>query len=109
MPLLRLGPGPRFFFICRPPSTRPLPCEPYRCCGRGAELALLEDAAAGGPVSVVALVGPGGQGKTAIVEHWLSRLETRNSFDGIFLWSFYRGQDANICLRSLFAYAEGLE
>src|SRR5438132_7987308 len=28
--------------------------------------------------------------------------------DGVFLWSFYRGQDAGLCLRSLFAYAEGM-
>ena len=28
--------------------------------------------------------------------------------DGVFLWSFYRGKDSDLCLRELFAYAEGL-
>jgi hypothetical protein len=27
--------------------------------------------------------------------------------DGLFLWSFYRGKDADLCLRHLYAYAEG--
>ena len=61
----------------------------------------------GGPASVVAFIGPGGQGKTAIVQHWLrSRSET--DVDGVFLWSFYRGKDSDECLRTLYAYAEGL-
>ena len=62
----------------------------------------------GGSPSVVAFVGPGGQGKTAIVQHWLrSRAET--DVDGVFLWSFYRGKDSDECLRELFAYAEGMK
>ncbi len=28
--------------------------------------------------------------------------------DGLFLWSFYRGKDSDLCLRELLAYAEGL-
>jgi hypothetical protein len=81
--------------------------EPYRFFGRSAELALLDDGLAGGAPSVVALVGPGGQGKTAIVQHWLERLANQPP-DGVFLWSFYRGKDADLCLRELFAYAEDL-
>src|SRR5262249_22203765 len=27
--------------------------------------------------------------------------------DGLFFWSFYRGKDADLCLRELYAYAEG--
>jgi hypothetical protein len=110
----------------RHPCVHHCTSEPYRFFGRAAELALLDGAAAGGPSSVVALVGPGGQGKTAIVQHWLhhhcglgiancglpdnpqSAIRNPQSFDGVFLWSFYRGQDANLCLRSLFAYAEHL-
>jgi hypothetical protein len=84
--------------------------EPYRFLGRSVELAILDDALAGGQSSLVALVGPGGQGKTAIVQHWLERLTSGPARpDGIFLWSFYRGKDADICLRSLYAYAEGLQ
>ena len=80
---------------------------PHQFFGRRAELALLDDAVRGGSASVVAFIGPGGQGKTAIVQHWLrSRSET--DVDGVFLWSFYRGKDSDECLRTLYAYAEGL-
>ncbi|MGH7223569.1 MAG: hypothetical protein ACRELF_10100, partial [Gemmataceae bacterium] len=94
---------------------RRLPCihhctsEPYRFFGRAVELALLDAALHSGPESVVALIGPGGQGKTAIMQHWLERLlSATDRPDGVFLWSFYRGKDADLCLRSLYAYAEGL-
>jgi hypothetical protein len=96
------------------PSPRPVrihhcTSEPYRFFGRAAELALLDRALAGDAPSVVALVGPGGQGKTAIVQHWLERLiDTPQRPDGVFLWSFYRGKDADLCLRELYAYAAGL-
>src|SRR5688572_9568354 len=93
----------------RPPSIRHCTSEPLRFFGRQAELALLSQALAGGEPSVAALVGPGGQGKTAIVQHWLSELIGQaKDVDGIFLWSFYRGKDSDLCLRELLAYAEGL-
>jgi tetratricopeptide (TPR) repeat protein len=93
----------------RPVCIHHCTSEPYRFLGRAAELALLDDALAGGSASVVALVGPGGQGKTAIVQHWLGRVAAGPARpDGVFLWSFYRGKDADLCLRSLYAYAEGL-
>ena len=77
--------------------------------GRHDELALLDRALRRDGLSVVALVGPGGQGKTAIVQHWLGGLRERVAgVDGIFLWSFYRGKDSDLCLRELLAYAEGL-
>src|SRR5581483_4960586 len=82
---------------------------PYRFFGRAVELTLLDQALAGGGPSVVAFVGPGGQGKTAIAQHWLERVvATRDRPAGVFLWSFYRGKDADLCLRELYAYAEGL-
>jgi hypothetical protein len=93
----------------RPARIHHCTSEPYRFFGRAAELALLDDALAGGAVSVAALVGPGGQGKTAIVQHWLERLPGGAARpDGVFLWSFYRGKDADLCLRELYAYAFGL-
>lgn len=84
-------------------------CTPYptRFFGRAAELVLLDEALAGGEPSVVALVGPGGQGKTAIVQYWLTRLP--QSLDAVFLWSFYRGKDSDLCLREMLAYAENLD
>jgi hypothetical protein len=83
--------------------------EPYRFFGRARELQLLDMAVAGGDASLVALVGPGGQGKTAIVQHWLERLQAAEPRpDGVFLWSFYRGKDADLCLRALYGYALGM-
>jgi tetratricopeptide (TPR) repeat protein len=90
----------------RPPRILHCTSEPYRFFGRAAELALLDAALADGDTSVAALVGPGGQGKTAIAQHWLERLPAPP--DGLFLWSFYRGKDADLCLRELYAYAFGL-
>jgi hypothetical protein len=95
--------------VVRPACIHQCTSEPCRFFGRAAELALLDAALGGGAPSVVALVGPGGQGKTAIVQHWLAGLaggEARP--DGVFLWSFYRGKDADRCLRALYAYAFGL-
>ncbi|GIW82526.1 MAG: hypothetical protein KatS3mg105_4333 [Gemmatales bacterium] len=92
----------------RPPCILHCTSQPFRFFGRERELALLDQAAAGGELSLVALIGPGGQGKTAIAQHWLQRLAAADQpFDGVFLWSFYRGKDADLCLRRLFAYAEG--
>src|SRR5262245_36710106 len=94
---------------------------PFHFFGRQAELDLLDRALAGDAPSLVALVGPGGQGKTAIVQHWLERHihpltlpsppRGEGEWDrpeGVFLWSFYRGKDADLCLRALYAYAAGL-
>src|SRR5947209_13765339 len=93
----------------RPPHIPHCTSEPYRFFGRAAELALLDAALTGGEPSVAALVGPGGQGKTAIVQHWLERLLSHTPRpEGVFLWSFYRGKDADLCLRELYAYAAGL-
>lgn len=93
----------------RPPSIRHCTSQPLVFFGRQAELELLNRALFGGEPSVAALVGPGGQGKTAIVQHWLERVAGRlDEVDGVFLWSFYRGKDSDRCLRELFTYAEGL-
>jgi hypothetical protein len=55
------------------------------------------------------MIGPGGQGKTAIVQHWLQKCTAGTPpLDGIFFWSFYRNKDSDSCLRKLYAYAEGL-
>src|SRR5438105_4202103 len=102
----------------RPPALHHTTSEPLRFFGREAELALLDHAVRGEGPSVVALVGPGGQGKTAIVQHWFGELalvgpacragpaETGQTdcelspgrrdlpgprVEGAFLWSFYRG------------------
>src|SRR5437899_1346245 len=92
-----------------PRAARILHCtsEPLHFFGRSGELALLDAALHVEGPSVVALVGPGGQGKTAIVQHWLHRLS--RDVEGLFFWSFYRGKDVDLCLRQWLAYAEGMD
>lgn len=93
----------------RPACIHHATSEPYRFFGRETEIALLDAAAAGSATSLVAFVGPGGQGKTAIVQHWLERLQQEApALDGLFFWSFYRGKDTELFLRELYAYAEDL-
>ena len=58
----------------RRPAIHHCTSHPLRFFGRLDELALLDRALGGGEPSVAAMIGPGGQGKTAIVQHWLSRL-----------------------------------
>src|SRR5436189_6361074 len=92
----------------RTPAIHHCTSQPLRFFGRAEELTLLDRALRGAEPSVAAMIGPGGQGKTAIAQHWLSTLSARcNDIDGIFLWSFYRGKDSDLCLRALLAYAEG--
>jgi tetratricopeptide (TPR) repeat protein len=79
--------------------------EPLALFGRDEELASLDAALSPSGASVVALVGPGGQGKTAIVQTWLQRLP--GEVDGVLFWSFYRNTDAELCLRTWLGYAEG--
>jgi hypothetical protein len=86
--------------------------QPAHFFGRDEELSLLDAALEAGGPSVVAFVGPGGQGKTAIVQHWLERLVAAGrvgpgAVDGVFLWSFYRGKDADLCLRELYGHVAG--
>ena len=94
---------------CRAPSFHHATSHPLHFFGRQAELALLDCALQPDGPSVVAMVGPGGQGKTAIVQHWLEGLRERvGEVAGLFLWSFYRGKDSDLCLRELLAYADDL-
>src|SRR5439155_1609732 len=66
------------------------------------------DQQAAGQGFTAGAVDQGGQGKTAIVQHWLEPfLAGRRFADGVFLWSFYRGKEADLCLRQLYAYATG--
>jgi hypothetical protein len=92
----------------RPPAIHHCTSHPLRFFGREAELAILDAALNGGEPSVAALIGPGGQGKTAIAQHWLGTV-LPSRIDGVFLWSFYRGKDSDLCLREMLAYAEGLD
>src|SRR5262249_16051786 len=93
----------------RTPHIHHCTSEPYPFFRRAPPPAMPARALPGEDPSVRAMVGPGGQGKTAIVQHWLQGLAAGpRRADGVFLWSFYRGKDADLCLRELYAYAEGL-
>jgi hypothetical protein len=93
----------------RPPAFHHATSLALHFFGRLPELALLDRALHGDGPSVVAMVGPGGQGKTAIAQHWLADMGGRGlNVEGLFLWSFYRGKNSDLCLRELLAYAEGL-
>jgi hypothetical protein len=82
--------------------------QPAHFFGRQEELSLLDAALDPGGASVIAFVGPGGQGKTAIMQHWLGRFVAgERRADAVFLWSFYRGKDADLCLRELYGHAIG--
>jgi hypothetical protein len=94
--------------LSRPPRIHHCTSLPYRFFGRTAELTLLNDSLHQADISLVAFAGPGGQGKTAIVQHWMEGLARQGAaLDGLFLWSFYRGKEADGCLRKLYAYAAG--
>lgn len=104
----------------RAPALHHCTSHAVRLFGRRDELALLDRAMAGDEPSVAVMIGPGGQGKTAIVQHWLASLaanlgadeasrEARSAIDGVFLWSFYRGRDSDLFLRELLAHAEGMD
>lgn len=71
-------------------STDHLPNTPYTIFGRDAEIAAL-DAAWREGVNVLTVVAPGGTGKTALLNHWLSRMAGRGygGADMVFAWSFY--------------------
>src|SRR3954470_3670976 len=67
--------------VSRPPRLLHCTSEPLHFFGRADELALLDAALDESGPSVVALVGPGGQGKTAIVRHWLERFAVPSPSD----------------------------
>jgi hypothetical protein len=103
-----MGTSPAAGPSARPPVFHHGTSEPLHFFGRQTELALLDAALREPDTSLVGLVGPGGQGKTAIVQEWLRNLlETPGKADGIFFWSFYRSKDSDLCLRELYRYVAG--
>ena len=62
-----------------------------RLVGRDAELKRLDDAWSDGRINIVSLVAEGGAGKSALVNEWLTRLQTDRyrGADCVLGWSFY--------------------
>jgi tetratricopeptide (TPR) repeat protein len=91
--------------LMRPPLLLHTASEPLALFGREAERALLDAALRPDGPSVVALIGPGGQGKTAIVQTWRDALP--EACTGVLFWSFYQVPESERCLRTWLAYAQG--
>ena len=87
--------------------VHPLPRAP-QFVGRDAELTALQDLWRNGTRGVVALVGLGGAGKTAIACAFLEELDEGQSRSprpkGLFVWSFYQEPDAGYFLQELHRY-----
>jgi hypothetical protein len=78
--------------------------------GREAELHELGRLWAAGSHGVLALVGLGGAGKTAVAAHFLDALLAGDGGPrpcGVFVWSFYQEPDAGAFLREAHAYFAG--
>jgi len=75
--------------------------------GRDAELQELRAFWSTGGQGVVALVGLGGAGKTAVAARWLDELLGESNAsrpDGLFVWSFYQQPDAGMFLQEACQY-----
>lgn len=96
----------------RPPEpcvVYPLPPAPH-FVGREAELATLRACWGEAPKGVVALVGFGGAGKTAVASRFVHELLERDLEPrprSLFVWSFYQEPDAGLFLQRLHEYLAG--
>lgn len=78
--------------------------------GRDEELARLRDAWTSGFRGVLALVGLGGAGKTAVAARFLDELLAGKLAPrpaGVFVWSFYQAPDAGLFLEEAYRYFAG--
>jgi hypothetical protein len=87
-----------------PCVVHPLPPAPD-FLGRRAELEALRDLWQSG--GVLALVGLGGAGKTALAAHFLADLRAGGGPRGLFVWSFYQQPDAGLFLQEAYHYFAG--
>ena len=86
--------------------VHPLPPAPH-FVGRDAELAALHASWHDGFRGVLALVGLGGAGKTALAARFVDALLAPGAPprpDGLFVWSFYQRPDAGMFLQEAFQY-----
>ncbi len=91
--------------------VHPLPLAP-QFVGRGAELDDLRAAWRNSKSGVVALVGLGGAGKTALAARFIEELtqaEAPSRPSGLFVWSFYQEPDVGYFLNEAYRYFAGQE
>jgi len=97
---VRISPGVRIYGI------EQLPSGPGKLLGRDEELRRLQAAWELGKTKVLCIVGVGGQGKTALLRHWVARLATQEwcGARDVFAWSFQsQGQDQREASAEVFA------
>ncbi len=80
-----------------------------RFVGREFELSRLEEFWNSNEEKVLSLIGLGGAGKTAVLQRFLSKLLTEESFmyDGVLVWSFYEETDSALFLQTAYEYFAG--
>lgn len=89
-----------------PQVVHPRPAAPH-FVGRETELAELRRLWESGFRGVLALVGLGGAGKTAVASHFLHQLSVDAGAvqpRGLFVWSFYQEPDAGLFLQEAYRY-----
>ncbi len=87
--------------VLAPRLVHPLPPAPH-FVGREPELAELRSFWQAGGRGVLALVGLGGAGKTAVAARFLDELTAHRG--GLFVWSFYQEPDAGLCMQEAYRY-----
>src|ERR1700722_11029588 len=83
-----------------PRLVHPLPPAPH-FVGRDLEIAELRSFWQADGRGVLALVGLGGAGKTAVAARFVAEQPTQG---GLFVWSFYQEPDAGLCLQEAYRY-----
>jgi tetratricopeptide (TPR) repeat protein len=68
-----------------------LPVTPFSLFGRDSELSELDRAWGDRRTAIVTLIAPGGLGKTALLNHWLAKMNRTGyaGADAVLAWSFY--------------------
>lgn len=97
------GYGPRL-----PLRVHELPPAP-RFVGREAEVTKLMTSWQTDRSEVIAIIGLGGAGKTALAYQFIDEVTAGGleELDGLFVWSFYEDPDPNAFLQALYHYASG--
>jgi GTPase SAR1 family protein len=88
-----------------------LPTTGLQLYGRDSELKKLNEAWLSSTISIVCIVGWGGTGKTAIVNHWLHGLKNNNNKKlKLIQWSFYKqGQQMGIISSADYFFSNAIQ
>jgi len=88
-----------------------LPTTGLQLYGRDSELKKLNEAWFSSTISIVCIVGWGGTGKTAIVNHWLNELKNNNNKElKLIQWSFYKqGQQMGIISSADYFFSNAIQ